>query len=813
MSADPMPQADQVGRQVPPLWPLSASVAVNPFMGQAGQTLAHTHAELRRLAGLDAIAPRHWHLEQIDAGEITRDDLAAALVASPHPGRPADVDALLTAARRPRPEATPIPSVAELARSVAGTDWPAIIEERIGHWAGGYFDQGQALWAAPHRGDAWSAFRSHAVHDLTPEILGLKGFARFVAEAPDRPGVYLQRAIDRLGLDAAVRPGYWHALLLGLGGWAQYARYLQWQAELAGGSDSTLSELLAIRLLWDEALFAHYGDALADAWAQTRARHAEPVQVSFDDGVDEILQEASERAGQRQLAQRLASASTRAAATATAASTRPALQAAFCIDVRSEVLRRALEQVAPDAQTLGFAGFFGLPVSHQGLASDVQEARLPALISPGLHSVAGGADAQAADTAKRHSARAKRAWGRFKLAAVSSFAFVEAMGPVYINRLVREALGLADKPLPDEPTPRFAPVPDAESRIDTAETILRAMSLTEGFAPLVLLVGHSASVTNNPHASALQCGACGGYAGDVNARLLAGLLNDTAVRTGLSARGIKIPDDTGFVAGLHDTTRDQVRLYEADPERSVDAEALAQARTWLADAGELARIERGRTLPRADQGRGIDRRARDWSEVRPEWGLAGCQMLIAAPRASTRGLDLGGRAFLHDYDWRADADNDYPVLDLILTAPVVVASWISLQYYGSAVSPELFGAGNKLIHNIVGGIGVLEGNGGILRTGLPWQSVHDGESRRHAPLRLSVAIQAPRTAISEALARHPTVQALFDNRWLHLLALDNHGQVASRYTGDGQWAAVAETGNPTAATPDAAAVRYNESVE
>lgn len=53
-----------------------------------------------------------------------------------------------------------------------------------------------------------------------------------------------------------------------------------------------------------------------------------------------------------------------------------------------------------------------------------------------------------------------------------------------------------------------------------------------------------------------------------------------------------------------------------------------------------------------------------------------------------------------------------------MTAPVVVASWISLQYYGSSVAPEAFGGGNKLIHNVVGGIGVVEGNGGSLCPGL-----------------------------------------------------------------------------------------------
>lgn len=155
------------------------------------------------------------------------------------------------------------------------------------------------------------------------------------------------------------------------------------------------------------------------------------------------------------------------------------------------------------------------------------------------------------------------------------------------------------------------------------------------------------------------------------------------------------------------------------------------------------------------------------------------------PRSRTAGLDLAGRAFLHDYDWRRD--EGFGVLELILTAPVVVASWISLQYYGSTVAPDVFGAGNKLLHNVTGGIGVVEGNGGLLRTGLPWQSVHDGERLIHEPLRLSVLIEAPRDVIGDILERHPDVRALFDNRWLHLFALDDKGGMAWRYKGDLCW--------------------------
>jgi hypothetical protein len=52
----------------------------------------------------------------------------------------------------------------------------------------------------------------------------------------------------------------------------------------------------------------------------------------------------------------------------------------------------------------------------------------------------------------------------------------------------------------------------------------------------VIFAGHGANVVNNPFASGLHCGACGGYSGEVNARLLAGLLNVPDVRAGREGR-------------------------------------------------------------------------------------------------------------------------------------------------------------------------------------------------------------------------------------------------------------------------------------
>jgi uncharacterized protein YbcC (UPF0753/DUF2309 family) len=761
--------AEAAARAIPPAFPLEATVAVNPFLGQAGEDLATASARLARVAGVRVTRARADYRTQITDGAITDDDLAAALFASASPLKPADLALLKAklAADSPAPQA--LPTVADLAAEATGTDWPAVIARSVGLWAAGHFDRGQALWTpAPGLG-AFAAWRAWATHDLTPEIAGLGGFCAHVAAAPDTSERAILRAAERLGLSESAAETAFHRLLMDLGGWAQHARWLLWQAELAGESDGTITDLLAIRMIWEEALLAHVPD-LGEAWQEVLAQHEAPLAPSPDQVVDTILQDAAERAHQRGLATALTGPKP--------AGARPAVQAAFCIDVRSEVFRRAFEAQAGGIETIGFAGFFGLPVAHRPRGTDMAQAHLPALLTPAITSCSHAEGEEEA----RISARAIRAWGRFRQAAVSSFAFVEAAGPAYGWKLLRDALGhCGARPAPD-PAPRIEGGLSAAQKAETAARVLRAMSLTTGHARLVLLLGHGAQMANNPHESAYHCGACAGQTGEVSARLLAGLLNDPETRAGLAAQGIDLGGDVLFVAGLHDTTTDAITLYEDIPAPD-HAGDIAQARAWLDAAGHMARAERAARLPGASP-ESVAARARDWAELRPEWGLAGCAAFVAAPREMTAGADLQGRAFLHSYDWREDAD--FATLELILTAPVVVASWISLQYYGSTVAPAAFGGGNKLIHNVVGGIGVVQGNGGILRPGLPWQTVHDGEALAHEPLRLTVMIEAPREAITDVLARHNGLRALFDNGWLHLFALEE-GRVAARYLPGLEW--------------------------
>jgi uncharacterized protein YbcC (UPF0753/DUF2309 family) len=763
--------AEAEARDIPPAFPLEATVAVNPFMGQTGEDLATASARLARVAGVRITRARSDYARAVAEGTITDEDLAEALAACPHINKPADLAALHAQLAIDSPTPRALPTVAHLAATATGTDWPALIDRCFGLWAAGYFDRGQALWTPAPGHSAFAGWREWATHDLTPEIAGLTGFCAHVASAPDTPERAILRASERLGLGEDVAEQVFHRLLMDIGGWSQHARWLLWQAELAGTTDSTITDLLAIRLVWEEALLELAPQA-SQPWVQTRAAHAAPLVPSPAQVVDAVLQEAAERAHQRGLSAAMTGLDV--------TNGRPEVQAAFCIDVRSEVFRRAFEAQDTAIDTIGFAGFFGLPLAHRPHGTDQTQIHLPVLLNPAL-TACSHAGPKAEEDA-RISARALRAWGRFRQAAVSSFAFVESAGPLYGWKLVKGALGLDGVKAAKSPAPQIEGGLTAEQKADIGAKVLTAMSMTKHHAPLVLLLGHGASVTNNPHESAYHCGACAGQTGEMSARMLAILLNDPETRAGLPEHGITVAEDVLFVAGLHDTTTDEITLYDDCPAKS-HKDRLEQTRRWLKAAGAQARAERALRLPGATA-QSVTARAANWAELRPEWGLAGCAAFIAAPRGVTRHADLQGRAFLHSYDWQDDAG--FATLELILTAPVVVASWISLQYYGSSVAPHAFGGGNKLIHNVVGGIGVVQGNGGVLRPGLPWQSIHDGDALAHEPLRLSVMIEAPTEAISDILQKHPDVQALFDNGWLHLFALEG-GKVAARYRPGRVW--------------------------
>lgn len=808
-------------QRMAPIWPLTQFVAVNPFQGLSDWKFHDAADLLARVAGARLYMPRDYYRNRIESGEIGDQDLSYGIERC-HSSL--TVDQIRRAMLEPAPRPDPgMPLVTTVLDRLEDAVWTDFVIERISRFCAAYTDLGQATFPLPWRHlPLYPAWRAFGAGDRTPDAAGLGSFHAEVARLPQDPRRTIAWALEVLQIPAPEAERYLHAALLNIGGWAAWMRYLEWQAELDDRQDDSVLQLLAIRVAWDALIYRARESANSRrAWREAVAAAMREPTVEWRRSVeiDRVLLAAAEFAWQRQLigALRFDDQPDHQAAV------RSPLQAAFCIDVRSEIIRRALETALPGTQTLGFAGFFGVPVEYIPLGAKQGFPHVPVLFKP-AYRVAECCPhqperARAVANRRRTRIALSKIWKGFKFSASSCFSFVESSGALYLPKLVGDSLGLS-RPVPDPRrlgvaeqdslclTPTLdgdctgsmaAGIPPTE-RADLAERILRGMGLTRNFARLVLLVGHGASTVNNPHAAGLECGACGGQSGEASARIAAALLNQQAVRDALRERGIEIPDDTRFVAALHDTTTDRVRLFDTDTLEATHAGDLERIKQALDHAGELTRMQRAGRLdldglaPERLAGE-MERRGRDWSQVRPEWALANNAGFIAAPRERTAGVDLQGRVFLHDYRWQDDTD--FQVLELIMTAPMVVAHWINMQYYASTVDNLRFGSGNKVLHNVVGGaLGVLEGNGGDLRIGLSLQSLHDGRRWMHEPLRLSVFLEAPEAAIDQIIARHEMVRELVENGWLHLFRMDAGGTVRRRRS-TGEWVCLDVEASPS----------------
>lgn len=764
---------DQAFGRIPPLWPLKHFVAVNPFAGLLAMPFAKACAVLQEATGAVPLCEPNEYLAAFEAGEITLEDLAAV------------ADETWTAQRlvtwlKSTPEAAkrqPIFTVADFVDQFhPRAHLHSFVIEEISKWCAVTYDDNQTTWNSPwkHLG-LFAAWRQAAPHDRNPEAFGIKGFRTFVKTLPQDADACIATCLKLLAPRHIPLQDFVHRQLASIAGWAGYVQYLVREDKLRGKNNTALNELLAMRLAYDAALWTAFveGNERERQWSHASAS-------GHDSHTINALcrwQAAYETGYQLKLARRLAVQPSQQP------TQRPPLQAAFCIDVRSEIFRRHLEAAKPGTHTIGFAGFFGFPINHTPVASSAG-ARCPVLLVPPVATHESVPSAQA----QKHTEHKLQAgaWKAFSNSAASCFSFVETAGLGFATALATKSKGA--KPLASRPA--FAADVSLATRTSLAAGALRNMGLTHNFARMVLLCGHGSQSANNPYASALDCGACGGHAGDVNARLAAATLNDASVRAGLAESGIQIPADTVFVAALHNTTTDNVTLFDLEQVPASHNEELATLRTCLETAAINARAERAPRLGLANVSRealaqAVERQGNDISQVRPEWALANNAALVAAPRSRTAALNLQGRVFLHDYNASADQDNS--VLTLILCAPVVVASWINLQYYASRVHPELYGSGNKVLHNVVAGVGVWEGNGGDLRVGLPLQSIHDGQRFVHEPRRLTVVIDVDHQRIDDVLAAQPQVRDLFYNGWIHLIALE--GTEAFRYN-QGTWTAV-----------------------
>jgi uncharacterized protein YbcC (UPF0753/DUF2309 family) len=805
-------------RTVPPVWPLESAIAVNPLAGfehlpfaeavsraadrfgarrnlplalwrrllAAGKVdeRALRDAAIRELGGpIAAMAP-------VAAGVSRLDLLIARLIDLPAPAQPGGPDSL------PR-DAT-----------------------FIAKWCAAFFDQGLACSPMPHRDlGLYRATLAALPHDAEyRELAGATG-QQLLLSVPRDPLEAIAEGLAAIGVEQGAEEERLADLVARLPGWAGHIRWRNENAdpETAAAAPAGMADLLALWLLLERsgavvpaasrdgrtgqhaALAAHLG--LADATPQGLgelgyARFAAVAEMD-EDALGGIFQTAAEWSYRNDLVPALQSAAAPPAQDGVADG-----QLVFCIDVRSEPFRRELEKQG-NYETFGYAGFFGLPIALHRHGASRRTRLLPVLLSP-QHDLteepAPGREGEAAKATMREAGtgQAGALFANGKQGPATAFATAEATGPLAGLLMAARTLapGLVRSVASALAPPRsevFAPALDGhvdghakasftlEEKVGFALALFRLTGMTDQTARLVALVGHGGSAVNNPYAAALDCGACGGHPGGSNARILAAILDEPEVRTALATKGVVIPTSTRFIAAEHNTTTDEVHIFDrhlVPPSHSGDLAALTAS---LSRAGEANRARRATLLGRTTDD--LLTGAMHWGEVRPEWGLAGNAAFIVGPRAMTRDLELEGRAFLHSYDWSSDADGT--ALATILTAPMVVAQWINCQYLFSTIDNERYGSGDKVTQNVVGGIGVLQGNGGDLRVGLPRQSLFtDDGTPFHVPQRLLTVVSAPFSLVERVVASNDILGRLFGNGWVTLVVVDPLSGRASRWCAD-----------------------------
>ncbi len=574
---------------------------------------------------------------------------------------------------------------------------------------------------------------------------------------------------------------------------------------------------------------------------------------------------------------------------------RPFVQALFCIDTRSERIRRHLEGVG-DYQTYGIAGFFGVPVSFIELGKGSETHLCPVLLTPKnlvLEMTASVPTGEALTALEKvtHELKesvltpfvtveaigllfgfdmigktlAPRSYNRWrrqlrqgkpsthllldKLSREQADSVVRAVQRAVIAKAIEHEFKLAPEHVtddmvralreaamghqPDNAASQLLPGLDrkaeqafverlrTEYRINPAfaqlqlerlgrigfsldeqtrfvSQALQSIGLTGDFSRFVLLVGHGSTSENNPFESALDCGACGGNHGLVSARVLAQMANKPQVRRRLATQGIAIADDVWFVPALHDTTTDDITLVDLELLPPSHLVYLDRLKTGLIAAARLCAQERVPTLTIDQQPLdaaaayfGARRNAMDWSQVRPEWGLSRNAYFVIGRRALTEQFALDGRAFLHSYDYRVDSK--LRLLDNILTGPLVVGQWINMEHYFSTTDNERFGSGSKVYHNVAGRFGVMTGNLGDLRTGLPAQTVLDKGEPFHQPMRLITLIEAPFEHARRAVEGVVAVKRLVRNGWIRMIVLDPETSLVHIFAA-GEWHSQSKAG-------------------
>jgi uncharacterized protein YbcC (UPF0753/DUF2309 family) len=787
---------DEAATTVGPLWPIHSFVTANPLSGFEDRPFGEAVERAATLLGGRGYPSAETFGTALERGQIDRERLDEELAEAGYETDPETVLGRMA-------------DTADAGDRNADTATDRV-DRVLTKWLSAFLDEGSAHWSMPNReAGFYNAFRGMAEYDSDVPNEGV------VADLPDAPIEAIERVLTSYPDDQWVP--ILQEQLAALPGWTGFIKQ---RAEDEGVWQSaypiSLEGYLAARLALLDAVDADI----------------EPSNDVVDANPADDLARAFLRAWEATYREDLVGTVTARSQSMDDSDTsgRPDAQLVFCIDTRSEIIRRHIEATG-DYETHGYAGFFGIPMEYQGYDVDVSVDACPPILDPQHHVVDFPTDD---DTQARHDrwsgvrAVADEVIEILEANAATAYGYVETAGSGYglslaartlVPGRVHDLIDAAAELVPDdhefcEPLVhhQHTYVGDLpvglthEEKVEYAATAFELMGWEE-FGRLVVFTGHASETANNPYDSSLDCGACAGNPGGPSARVLAKICNDETVKADLRDRGVDIPEDTVFVAGQHNTTTDEVELFADDVPESHAAD-LSQLRTDLATARENATAERAEAMG-ADGSDGVsetERRASDWAETRPEWGLAGNAGFVVGPRELTSDVDLDGRAFLHSYDWSTDPDGD--ALEAILTGPMVVTQWINAQYYFSAVDNAVYGSGSKVTQNPVGNVGVYQGNGGDLMAGLPLQSLMAADDEPyHQPLRLSTVVHAPVERVTDILADHEELTELLDNDWLSLTVVDpTQDHRAVHYESALEWTPVSDRPETSPERPKAPAI-------
>ncbi|RPJ99994.1 hypothetical protein BSBH6_03508 [Bacillus subtilis] len=833
-------------RVIAPLWPISTFAARNPWMGLENQSFDQVADWLKNTRDVDIYPSASMIRSAKNKGEIDEDFVEMGLqrwLDSHFFNIPRDVaerfchaglkldplpSALLSSHKLEKlvnkcSGLDPIESfykqpISSYIENQDGERLVDILDQHVIKWSKLYLDESQAGWTMPNREEGFYRAWQHLIQ-YDPALS--KQQRKRLKDWPQEAHMALQEALFALEIPESEIQTYLEGHLLSLPGWAGM---MLWRSQQSSHEHALLTEYLAVRISMEWALikpylpldnersekrismtpllaaWIHWGGLTLEEWSQMPANEQNEY-LSFAYRFDEKLRrklwlEAWEQTHTDQLSQKIISKQRENIGKKSALA-----QLAFCIDVRSEPFRRQLEKEGP-FETIGVAGFFGVPIATCELGSKHSHASLPIIQKP-QHKINEFADEDALEKYNQRKQAVHSVSYTFKTMKqnmLASLLLPELSGPWlslqmaarsfvprkadrFIRNLRETWLRKPDTKLSlhhDDDAQAEIPVGfTEEEKVSYARQALKMMGLTENFAPLVVICGHGSQSTNNPYSAALDCGACGGAAGGFNARVLAALCNLSEVREVLLTEGITIPEDTVFAAAEHNTTVDELHwlyvpeLSEAAQEAFERIEAVMPKVRHHVNAERLAQLPNFQSKlknPKAE----AHRFAEDWSEIRPEWGLARNASFIIGQRELTQDCDLEGRAFLHNYDWKQDENGD--LLANIIAGPGTVAQWINLQYYASTVAPHYYGSGNKATQTVTAGLGVMQGNASDMLAGLPWQSVMQSDHEAyHSPLRLLIVIQAPREYVERLLNHDSVFLQKVQNGWVRLASIGPDG--------------------------------------